>query len=330
MKSIKYRDRFFEYTTPQEKDMRYFAKKILLPVYAFFYKLCMMINHKKSKGVKKYNVSICAIFKNEARYLKEWIDFHSIVGVDHFYLYNNNSTDEFASILKPYIENGTVELIEWPKEHSQMDAYRDCIKNYSQDSQWIGFIDIDEFVVPNESSTIYDFLKKFNNKRPAVMMYWKIFGSSGLVERSADRLVIEDFTVCWPRFINIGKCFFNTNYTFAEQSKQNYSLHHCLWTKLGGITVPPVNIFDKVSFNIRHKSKNKPFPIQINHYFTKSYDEYAQKSARGDAYYKISPYDKEYFYRYESKCSDVDYNIFKYLIKLKTKESDEVNGKKSY
>ena len=44
---------------------------------------------------KKYNLSICAIFKNEAKYLKEWIEYHRIFGVDHFYLYNIGSRDSF-------------------------------------------------------------------------------------------------------------------------------------------------------------------------------------------------------------------------------------------
>jgi len=46
-------------------------------------------------------LSICTIFKNEARYLREWIEFHRLVGVDHFYLYENRSEDDFAPVLAP-------------------------------------------------------------------------------------------------------------------------------------------------------------------------------------------------------------------------------------
>ena len=38
---------------------------------------------------KKYKISICGIFKNESCFLKEWIEYHEILGVEHFYLYNN-------------------------------------------------------------------------------------------------------------------------------------------------------------------------------------------------------------------------------------------------
>src|SRR4029077_12293973 len=69
---------------------------------------------KPTDSPKKYNFSICAIFKNEAAYFREWLEYNLLIGVDHFYLYNNGSTDESASILEPYIQKGVVTLIDWP------------------------------------------------------------------------------------------------------------------------------------------------------------------------------------------------------------------------
>ena len=54
---------------------------------------------RKPKYNKKYRISICGIFKNEAPFLKEWIEFHEMIGIEHFYLYNNNSDDNFEEIL---------------------------------------------------------------------------------------------------------------------------------------------------------------------------------------------------------------------------------------
>ena len=31
-----------------------------------------------------YEFAICTIFKNNASYLKEWIEFHRMMGVEHF------------------------------------------------------------------------------------------------------------------------------------------------------------------------------------------------------------------------------------------------------
>lgn len=30
-------------------------------------------------------LAVCAIFRDEAPYLAEWIEFHRLVGVEHFY-----------------------------------------------------------------------------------------------------------------------------------------------------------------------------------------------------------------------------------------------------
>ena len=38
---------------------------------------------------KKYFLAICAIFKNEGKFLKEWLNYYLLAGVEHFYLYNN-------------------------------------------------------------------------------------------------------------------------------------------------------------------------------------------------------------------------------------------------
>ena len=63
-----------------------------------------------------YNLVICAIFKNEARYLKEWVEYHRMVGVEHFYLYNNDSTDNYKEELKYYLDNNIVTLTDVPGE----------------------------------------------------------------------------------------------------------------------------------------------------------------------------------------------------------------------
>lgn len=307
-------EKYLMYDAPETKTGT--VKKIAYEMVSAGYKLLLNSTKIAQTMEKQYDVAICAIFKNEAAYLKEWIEFHRIVGVDHFYLYNNNSEDHYQTILKPYMESGIVTLIDWPKNQAQMEAYRTCIRDYSAQTKWLGFIDIDEFVVPKTTDSIYDFLKNFEN-RGAVKIYWRMYGTSGNLERKIEDLVTEDFIVCWPKYYNIGKCFYNTAFAFSDDSVRNDYLHHSLWTKLGKREVPPVNIFDEICIGNRNKVSTEDFPIQINHYFTKSYHEYALKRAKGDVYFKVNPHDEEYFYNHEKWCSTTDYAAYKYLIKLK-------------
>ena len=57
-------------------------------------------------------LAICAIFRDEARYLAEWLEFHQRQGVERFYLYENNSTDDWERALAPFSD--AVELHRWP------------------------------------------------------------------------------------------------------------------------------------------------------------------------------------------------------------------------
>ena len=44
-------------------------------------------------------LSVCAIYRNEAPYLAEWIEFHRLVGAERFFLYDNGSTASGSSVL---------------------------------------------------------------------------------------------------------------------------------------------------------------------------------------------------------------------------------------
>lgn len=170
------------FDNPKKIDLKFFMKLMLSFLLSFFYKIKLNLIFPREKRNLKYNVSVCAIFKDEAKYLREWIEFHKIVGIEHFYLYNNFSTDDYLSVLTPYIDSGLVTLIDWPVMQGQMSAYRNCVERFQNETQWIGFIDIDEFVCPNSFDKIGDFLEQFK-KRPIVIIYWRYFGSSGILER---------------------------------------------------------------------------------------------------------------------------------------------------
>lgn len=67
---------------------------------------CKSLLPSKAPSSFDYSVSIVAILKNEAPYIREWIQYHLLVGIQHFYLHDNESTDDVYSILKPFINDG--------------------------------------------------------------------------------------------------------------------------------------------------------------------------------------------------------------------------------
>ncbi|ELV04510.1 glycosyltransferase family 92 protein [Brachyspira hampsonii] len=65
------------------------------------------LNFPENNEPKDY-ISILATVKNEAPYIKEWIEYHRIIGAERFYIYDNESTDNLKEVLEPYIKEGIV------------------------------------------------------------------------------------------------------------------------------------------------------------------------------------------------------------------------------
>ncbi len=302
---------------PPVNTVKYKVKQIVHLVCSVGYRVNLNVVCPPKTQRKRYNVSLCAIFRDEAKYLKEWVEFHKIVGVEHFYLYNNFSTDNYLEILEPYIQRNEVTLVDWEIPQGQMAAYQDCVEKNQDDAEWIGFIDLDEFVVPNKFDTIGQFLEPFKKNRPVVIVYWKMFGSAGKITRAEDGLVVEDFTVGWNKYLNMGKFFYNTSYEYDQTYRKNAYMH-LMWGKYKNKRLAPVNCFNKIcAFGI-HPVHSMELPIQINHYVIKSYGEYVdKKSKRGGGVHAEGFHTLNYFWHHESYSQKVDYNAYKYLIQLK-------------
>ena len=119
----------------------------------------------------KVYLSITAILKNEAPYIKEWIEYHKMLGVERFYLYDNESEDNLQDVLQPYINSGLVYYHLIKGKGVQNSAYRDAVYKYKDQTTWMAFIDIDEFILPVEKDSISEFLKDYE-KYSGVGINW--------------------------------------------------------------------------------------------------------------------------------------------------------------
>lgn len=149
---------------------------------------------------KKYQLAICAIFQDETFFLKEWLEYHRLVGVEHFYLYNNLSTDDYYQILKPYMDQGVVDLFEWPvvtnnqREYLdllQLPAYNHALGIVKETACWAAFIDLDEFLVPVQHDNLIDMLKEYHSYA-GLAINWQVFGTSWVDRLPENELIIEN------------------------------------------------------------------------------------------------------------------------------------------
>ncbi len=151
------------------------------------------------ENVCKYDLSICTIFQNEAPYLKEWIEFHKQVGVQHFFLFNDQSEDNFVEVLAPYIEAGELDLYEWPIPKDipwipqQQACFNEGLRITNGVSRWVAFIDTDEFLFPVTQERLVDVLKEYE-KFGGIKVHWVMYGTSDVPKIPEGRLMIETLT----------------------------------------------------------------------------------------------------------------------------------------
>jgi len=133
-------------------------------------------------------LSISGIFKSENHWLKEWLDYHLKVGVEHFYLYNNDDDPtESDRILRPYVEQGLVDTIPAPGPVLQIPCMKETIRHYHAETHWAAFIDLDEFILPRRCDDVREILQDYE-LYSGLAVHWTIFGSNGHVKRPPNQI----------------------------------------------------------------------------------------------------------------------------------------------
>lgn len=251
----------------------------------------------------KYNVSIVAIAKNEGIYFKEWIEYHKLIGIEHFYIYNNDTEDNTKEILSPYIESGLVTWIDIHGKQQQAPAYNDAINKFKNETRWLCPLDLDEFICLKKHSNINEFMNNFNDCFQ-VSIRWMMYGSSGHIKQPQG-LVIENFTKHAKDCSSSFKSIFN-----PRAAVDAYLVHNAIGV---GKWVDE----NRIEIGI---SKPTSDVVQINHYFTKSKEEFVnRKVARGSTCLKETITDAENtFNEFQLKSNDVDDDIMHEIVsKLK-------------
>lgn len=228
---------------------------------------------------KKYEheLAIGAIFRDDAPYLKEWIEFHKIVGVKHFYLYNNVSQDNYLEVLQPYIESGEVELIDWLHEDNtfngfclgvQPQAYTDCIQRATGKVRWLALIDTDEFLTPVKKNTVTDVLKSYK-KYAGVCFDWQVFGTSNIPSIPENKTMVETLVMKAPKE--------HPRNTFFKSIVRPEYVEYCPNPHLV-IYKKPYYAVDpaKRRMDSKKSQKYRPYvkPLVINHYWTRDENHY--------------------------------------------------------
>ena len=225
-------------------------------------------------------LSVVAIVKNEGRYLREWIEFQRLMGVEQVYLYDNGSTDNSAEVLAPFVAEQFATVIPWATFDEQISpqrqAYAHALINFGPHSRWMAFIDLDEFLFPVKAADLVSVLRTYEDCT-SLCVPWFMFGFSGH-DTPPPGLVIENYTerapfppqppreklLKWKSIVNP-----------AEVTKIG-SLHMFEFTSgdIGGVDERRLPVTPEGVGSIPPISE----VLRINHYFTRSRQEFQEKS----------------------------------------------------
>lgn len=221
---------------------------------------------EEDRAEPEHFLSMMAVVRDENEYIGEWIRYHiEEVGFEHFYIYDNESQVPVLEYLESanfkYLDRLTV--IPWETSRaSQEDANNDFLERYSRQTKWFLAADPDEYVVLKDGSkTLIEFLQE-NGQYATIKCLWKHYNANGQVAKTGGT-DMERFTeeTDWEGWKHGGKKFAQSNRVARFRS-------YVPVERMGARTL---DWWDEAATGF----------FCLNHYFTRSWEEWKQKIKRG-------------------------------------------------
>ncbi|KAL3378948.1 hypothetical protein AABB24_004728 [Solanum stoloniferum] len=137
-------------------------------------------------GRKQHEMCVCTMLRNQASFLKEWIMYHTRIGVQRWFIYDNNSLDDIDDVIKLLSMDGNINVTRhvWPWIKTQEAGFAHCALRARDVCEWVGFMDVDEFFHLPTGMSLLDILRNqsrsSNSKVAELRVSCHNFGPSGL------------------------------------------------------------------------------------------------------------------------------------------------------
>lgn len=143
--------------------------------------------------MRKYSIVTCARW--ETQYVLEWATYHAAIGFDHIYFYSNDDDAEtLYEALRPLMiaNPSLISYRHFPFQGQQAYIYMDFFDRFSSETEWVAFIDIDEFL-NLRGKTISEYMESVSCEADSICFNWIIFGNNGY-ERRPTGSVLRNYT----------------------------------------------------------------------------------------------------------------------------------------
>lgn len=230
---------------------------------------------KMAAGSREFPIQLaaCLVFRDEGDYLGEWLDFHDKAGVDHFFLYDNKSTDGWRAHVPSHLHrDGRVTIIRAPMKNPQCIVYNHCLRHARGRVRWLAFLDADEFLYTTRAAGPLKQVLSEYETHPAVAVNWQMFGTGGHITKPEGK-VVESYRKCAAAGNRHVKIVVQPELTvrIVNPHQGRYVGGRCAVNELS------------MRVNGPHSIPPSLTRLRINHYWTKSVEEFfLKKIKRGD------------------------------------------------
>ncbi len=247
-----------------------------------------MVPPEKNPG--RQGVALVAIVKDESRYIEEWAEFHHRAGIRHFFIYDNGSTDATECILRNCLPSEVLTLLPWKQTvgdarfrrsqiHNQVLAYAHAASNFGADYRWMAFIDVDEFLIPKKATSIPAALEPLGGCRN-LSLPWHMYGTSGHRTDPGGSIVVNfrhrhrNPMTTEPGLCNF-KCIVDPCHLTALRVHSMQTDNQAAWLSCNdrGEVFPAEKRSTEAFYSVDS--------LQLNHYYTRSENEFANKIGKG-------------------------------------------------
>ena len=234
----------------------------------------------------KLQILICTIAKKENKYINEFVEHYLNLKITKIIIYDNNDIngEDFYNILQKYIRKRLIKIINIRGiKRPQKKALNDCYKNNNKNYDWIGFYDIDEFLYINNYTNLNNFLSLSKFKKcQGLLINWKYYGDNNQVYYE-NKPVQQRFIKIFPTELLKKKIYYYSAAKSIIRGRLSIKWGHCphyikniINCRADGRIIK--NYFSPPQYSIAY----------INHYITKSTEEFIERINRGDVILKVN------------------------------------------
>mgnify|MGYP002627225816 CR=1 FL=1 len=266
---------------------------------------------QEEKNINNTKVCLCTPAKNENRYIREFVEHYEKYGVDKIFLYDNNDKEgeKFDEILRDYIEKGFVEVRDWRgKAKALMQMMNNCYQTNYQIYDWLIFYELDEYIHLSNYTNIKPFLNLPRFKHCEVIYLNLICHTDNNLIYYDNRSLAERFPRTVPKYKKGGYRLEIKSILRGHIPNIEITNNHLLSTDLHNCNgYGNKNRYYYKTYSNQNDYKN----YYIDHYYSKSTEEFIEKLNKGDVYldtlkYVMQRVDK-YFTQSEITKEKIDF-----------------------